>query len=69
MLVTDRKTATGIANLPVSVQYYTVDGAQHTENAAISLMIKGQAEISIASIETSSGAADGGSTIQPDHPG
>jgi hypothetical protein len=53
VLVTDRKTATGIANLPVSVQYYTVDGAQHTENAAISLMIKGQAEISIASIETS----------------
>ncbi|MFY9800132.1 MAG: hypothetical protein WAK10_02670 [Methanoregula sp.] len=53
VLVTDRKTATGIANLPVSVQYYTVDGAQHTENAAISLMIKGQAEISIASIESS----------------
>lgn len=53
VLITDRKTATGIANLPVSVQYYTIDGSQHTENAAISLLIKGQAEISIASIETS----------------
>jgi hypothetical protein len=53
VLVTDRKTATGIANLPISVQYYTIDGAQHTENAAISLLIQGQAEISIASIETS----------------
>jgi len=53
VLVTDRKTATGIANLPVSVQYYTIDGTQHTENAAISLLIQGQAEISIASIETS----------------
>jgi hypothetical protein len=52
-LVTDRKTATGIASLPVSVQYYTVDGTQHTENGAISLLIQGQAEISIASIETS----------------
>ena len=53
VLITDRKTATGIANLPVSVQYYTIDGSQHTENAAISLLIRGQAEISIASIETS----------------
>jgi hypothetical protein len=53
VLVTDRKTATCIANLPVSVQYYTVDGTQHTEHAAISLLVQGQAEISIASIETS----------------
>lgn len=53
VLVTDRKTATGIAHLPVSLQYYTVDGAHHTETAAINLPIKGQAEIGIASIETS----------------
>lgn len=53
VLVTDRKTATGIVTLPVSLQYYSIDGTQHSENAVISLLMRGQAEISIASIETS----------------
>ena len=53
LLATDRKTEPGIATLPVSVQYYTIDGVQHIEEAAINLLIKGQAEIGIASIETS----------------
>ena len=52
-LITDRKAETGIATVPVTIQYYTIDGTQHTEDAAINLMIKGLAEIGIASIETS----------------
>lgn len=53
MFITDRKAPNGIAAIPVTIQYYTIDGARHTENAAISLNIRGQGEIGIASIETS----------------
>ncbi|WAC04886.1 MAG: S-layer protein [Methanoregula sp.] len=52
-LITDRKAATGIATVPVTIQYYTIDGIRHTEYATINLLIQGQAEIGIASIETS----------------
>lgn len=52
-LMTDRKAENGIAAIPVTIQYYTIDGVRHTENAAINLYIRGKAEIGIASIETS----------------
>ncbi len=52
-LITDRKAENGIAVIPVTIQYYTIDGVQHMENAAINLYIRGQTEIGIASIETS----------------
>jgi hypothetical protein len=52
-LITDLKADTGIASVPVSIQYYTIDGTRHDENAAINLLIRGRAEIGIASIETS----------------
>jgi hypothetical protein len=39
--------------VPVTITYYTIDGAEQTEHAAISLMVRGQVEIGIASIETS----------------
>jgi len=52
-LITDRKATNGIAVIPVSIRYYTIDGAEHTENAAINLNIRGKAEIGIASVETS----------------
>ncbi len=52
-LITDRKTEAGIATVPVTITYYTIDGAEHTEHAAINLMIRGEVEMGIASIETS----------------
>jgi hypothetical protein len=53
VLITDRKAATGIATVPVTVEYYTINGVKHTEPAAINLLIQGKTEIGIASIETS----------------
>ena len=53
VLITDRKAATGIATVPVTVEYYTIDGLKHTEPAAINLLVQGRAEIGIASVETS----------------
>lgn len=52
-LITDRKAESGIATVPVTITYYTIDGTEHTEHAAINLMIQGEVEIGIASIETS----------------
>jgi len=51
--ITDRKTEPGIATVPVTITYYTTDGAEHTEHATISLMIRGDVDMGIASIETS----------------
>lgn len=53
VLITDRKAATGIARVPVTIEYYTIDGVKHTENAAINLLVQGMTDIGIASIETS----------------
>lgn len=53
VLITDRKAATGIATVPVTVEYYTIEGLKHTEPAAINLLVQGKAEIGIASVETS----------------
>ncbi|MEN6396836.1 MAG: S-layer protein [Methanoregula sp.] len=52
-LITDRTTTAGIARVPVTIEYYTIDGVLHTENSAINLRILGKAEMSIASVETS----------------
>jgi hypothetical protein len=52
-LITDRKAEPGIATVPVTITYFTIDGTEHTEHAAINLMIRGEVEIGIASIETS----------------
>ena len=52
-LITDLKAEPGIATVPVTIQYYTIDGTEHTEHATINLLIKGQVEMGIASIETS----------------
>ena len=52
-LLTDRKAEPGIARVPVTITYHTIDGAEHTEHAAINLLIQGEVEIGIASIETS----------------
>jgi len=53
VLITDRKAATGIATVPVTIEYYTIDGLKHTESSAINLLVQGKTEIGIASIETS----------------
>jgi hypothetical protein len=52
-LITDRKAEPGIASVPVTIQYYTIDGLSHTELATINLMVRGEVEMGIASIETS----------------
>ncbi|NTW92303.1 MAG: S-layer protein [Methanoregulaceae archaeon] len=51
--ITDRKAEPGIATVPVTITYYTTDGAEHTEHATINLMVWGDVDIGIASIETS----------------
>jgi hypothetical protein len=53
MLITDRKAEPGIATVPVTITYYTIDGTEHTEPAAINLLVQGEVEMGIASIETS----------------
>jgi len=37
----------------VTITYYTTDGAEHTEHATINLMVRGDVEMGIASVETS----------------
>jgi hypothetical protein len=51
--ITDRKAEPGIATVPVTITYYTTDGAEHTEHATINLMVRGDVEMGIASVETS----------------
>ena len=51
--ITDRKAEPGIATVPVTISYYTTDGVMHQEQAAINLLIRGDVEIGIASIESS----------------
>ena len=52
-LITDRKAEPGIATVPVTITYYTTDGSEHTEQAHINLLIQGDVEMGIASLETS----------------
>ena len=51
--ITDRKAETGIATVPVTITYYTTDGAEHGEHANINLLVQGEVEVGIASVETS----------------
>jgi hypothetical protein len=52
-LITDRKAEPGIATVPVTITYYTTDGSEHTEQAHINLLVQGEVEMGIASLETS----------------
>ncbi|HSQ93110.1 MAG TPA: S-layer protein [Methanoregula sp.] len=52
-LITDRMAEPGIATVPVTITYYTTDGSEHTEQAHINLLIQGDVEMGIASLETS----------------
>ena len=51
--ITDRKAEPGIATVPVTVTYSATDGSERTEHATINLLIRGDVEMGIASIETS----------------
>jgi len=51
--ITDRKAETGIAIVPVTITYSTTDGAEHIEHANINLLVQGEVEVGIASVETS----------------
>ncbi|OPX64153.1 MULTISPECIES: COG1361 S-layer family protein [unclassified Methanoregula] len=51
--ITDRKADPGIATIPVTVTYYVTDGSERTEHATINLLLRGDVEVGIASIETS----------------
>jgi hypothetical protein len=52
-LITDRKAEPGLATVPVTITYYTTDGSEHTEQAHINLLVQGEVEMGIASLETS----------------
>jgi len=51
-LISDRKAAVGLARIPLTVEYYSIDGKLQQETATVEIIIRGQPEMGIASIET-----------------
>jgi len=50
--ITDRKAEPGIAIIPVTITYTTTDGTMQTEQANINLLVRGDVEVGIASVES-----------------
>jgi hypothetical protein len=53
VLLSDRGTSPGLTQVPVTLQYTSVDGALHTQTSAINLVMKGTGEIGFVSVDTS----------------
>ncbi len=53
VLISDRKTASGLTRIPVSLQYTAQDGRTCTQNASINIPFEGQAELGFVSVDTS----------------
>ena len=53
VLLSDRSTPPGLTQVPVTLQYASVDGAVHTESSSINLMMKGKGELGLVSVDTS----------------
>ena len=53
ILLSDKATAPGLTQVPVTLQYNSVDGALHTQTSAINLMMKGKGELGFVSVDTS----------------
>ena len=53
VLISDRKTASGLTRIPVSMQYTALDGKTYTQNTSINIPFEGQAELGFVSVDTS----------------
>jgi hypothetical protein len=53
VLLSDRGTSPGLTQVPVTLQYTSVDGALHTQTSAINLVMKGKGELGFVSVDTS----------------
>jgi hypothetical protein len=53
MLISDRKTASGLTRIPVTFQYTSLQGTTITQNASIDILFEGQAELGFVSVDTS----------------
>lgn len=53
VLLSDRDTNPGLTQVPVTLEYHSVDGALHTQASAINLMMKGRGELGLVTVDTS----------------
>jgi hypothetical protein len=53
VLLSDKDASPGLIQVPVTLQYTSVDGAVHTQSSAINLVMKGQGELGFVSVDTS----------------
>jgi hypothetical protein len=53
LLLSDRDASPGLTQVPVTLQYNSVDGTLHTQASAINLMMKGKGELGFVSVDTS----------------
>jgi hypothetical protein len=53
VLLSDRDASPGLTQVPVTLQYNSVDGNLHTQTTAINLMMKGKGELGFVSVDTS----------------
>ncbi|MDD1668404.1 MAG: S-layer protein [Methanomicrobiales archaeon] len=53
VLLSDKDASPGLVQVPVTLEYASVDGAIHTRPAAINLVMKGQGELGFVSVDTS----------------
>jgi hypothetical protein len=53
VLLSDKDASPGLIQVPVTLQYTSVDGAVHTRSSAINLVMKGQGELGFVSVDTS----------------
>jgi len=53
VLLSDRDTNPGLTQVPVILEYHSVDGALHTQASAINLMMKGRGELGLVTVDTS----------------
>jgi hypothetical protein len=53
VLLTDRDTSPGLTQVPITLQYTSIDGTLHTQDSAVNLVIKGKGELGFVSVDTS----------------
>jgi hypothetical protein len=53
VLLSDRNTDPGLVQVPVTLQYKSVDGASHTLPATVNVMMEGKGELGFVSVDTS----------------
>ena len=53
ILVSDRKTSSGLARIPVTLDYTGVDGEVYERTTSIDIQFEGQAELGFVSVDTS----------------